>query len=78
MTRLHPDTIDAIKEKADIYEVVSEHVVLKKQGKDFVGLCPFHDDKRKPAKRPLNEREQRRKNEKMRKAVRRRKNARHG
>lgn len=49
MTRLHPDTIDAIKEKADIYEVVSEHVVLKKQGKDFVGLCPFHDDKRKPS-----------------------------
>ena len=47
--RLHPDTIDAIKEKADIYEVVSEHVVLKKQGKDFVGLCPFHDDKRKPS-----------------------------
>lgn len=47
--RLHPDTIAAIKEKADIYEVVSEHVVLKKQGKDFVGLCPFHDDKRKPS-----------------------------
>ncbi len=47
--RLHPDTIAAIKDRADIYEVVSEHVVLKKQGKDFVGLCPFHDDKRKPS-----------------------------
>ena len=37
-----------------------------------------HGDKHKSVKRPLNEREQRRKNEKMRKAVRRRKNARHG
>ena len=43
--RLHPDTIDQVKERADIVDVISEHVVLRKQGKDFVGLCPFHDDK---------------------------------
>lgn len=43
--RLHPDTIEQVKQRADIVDVVSEHVVLKKQGKDFVGLCPFHDDK---------------------------------
>lgn len=43
--RLHPDTIEAVKQRADITDVVSEHVVLKKRGKDFVGLCPFHDDK---------------------------------
>jgi DNA primase len=43
--RLHPDTIAEVKRRADIVEVVSEQVVLKKQGKDFVGLCPFHDDK---------------------------------
>lgn len=42
---LHPDTIDAVKQRADIYDVVSEHVVLRKQGKDFAGLCPFHDEK---------------------------------
>lgn len=42
---LHPDTIDEVKQRADIYDVVSEYVVLKKQGKDFVGLCPFHDEK---------------------------------
>ena len=35
-------------------------------------------DKPKPEKRPLNEREQRRHNEKLRKAARRRRNARHG
>ena len=35
-------------------------------------------DKYAPKKRPLNEREQRRRNEKLRKSVRRRRNARHG
>ncbi|MGF1569959.1 MAG: DNA primase [Nodosilinea sp.] len=43
--RLHPDTIDAVRDRADIVDIVAQHVVLKKQGKDFVGLCPFHDDK---------------------------------
>jgi len=43
--RLHPDTIEAVRDRADIVDIVSQHVVLKKQGKDFVGLCPFHDDK---------------------------------
>ena len=37
-----------------------------------------HKDKYEPEKRPLNEREQRRHNEKLRKAARRRRNARHG
>ncbi|MBF2066917.1 MAG: DNA primase [Calothrix sp. C42_A2020_038] len=43
--RLHPDTIEEVKQKADIYDVVSEYVVLRKRGKDYVGLCPFHDEK---------------------------------
>ncbi|MBE9180805.1 DNA primase [Oculatella sp. LEGE 06141] len=43
--RLHPDTIEQVKQRVDIVDVVSEYVVLRKQGKDFVGLCPFHDDK---------------------------------
>ncbi|MAB54570.1 MAG: DNA primase [Synechococcus sp. CPC35] len=42
--RLHPRTIEAVKERADIVEVVGEHVVLKKKGREFVGICPFHDD----------------------------------
>ncbi|HEY9597643.1 MAG TPA: DNA primase, partial [Cyanophyceae cyanobacterium] len=29
----------------DIVDVVSEYVVLRKRGKDYVGLCPFHDEK---------------------------------
>jgi len=43
--RIHPDTIDEVRQRADIVDIISEQVVLKKQGKDFVGLCPFHDDK---------------------------------
>ncbi len=43
-TRIHPHTIDAVKERVDIVDVVSEHIVLKKKGKEFVGICPFHDD----------------------------------
>ena len=46
--RLHPRTIEAVKERADIVDVVGEHVVLKKKGREFVGICPFHDDS-KPA-----------------------------
>ncbi len=42
--RLHPRTIEAVKERSDIVDVVGEHVVLKKKGREFVGICPFHDD----------------------------------
>lgn len=43
--RLHPETIDQVRHAADIVEVISDHVVLRKQGRDFVGSCPFHEDK---------------------------------
>lgn len=43
--RLHPDTIEAVRDRADIVDIVSQYVVLKKQGKDFTGLCPFHEDR---------------------------------
>jgi DNA primase len=43
--RLHPDTVEQVKQKADIVDVISEHVVLRKGGKGFVGLCPFHQEK---------------------------------
>lgn len=42
---LHPDTIAEVKEKVDLVEIVSDYVVMQKKGKDFVGLCPFHDEK---------------------------------
>jgi len=39
------DKVSEIKNTADIVEVVSEVVVLKKTGKNYVGLCPFHSEK---------------------------------
>ena len=39
------DKILEIKNAADIVETVSEVVHLKKAGKNFVGLCPFHTEK---------------------------------
>jgi DNA primase len=43
--RLHPDTLEEVKQRADIVDVISEYVVLRKRGKDFLGLCPFHNEK---------------------------------
>ena len=43
--RLHPDTIEEVRQRADIVDVISEHIVLRKRGKDFLGLCPFHNEK---------------------------------
>ena len=40
------NTIDRIMERADIVDVVGDFVALKKHGKDYIGLCPFHDDSR--------------------------------
>ena len=41
-----PDNIiDEIRDRTDIVAVISEHVVLKKSGKNFKGLCPFHSEK---------------------------------
>jgi len=38
-------TAERVKQQADIVRVVSEYVRLKKTGKDFSGLCPFHQEK---------------------------------
>lgn len=38
-------TIDRIIEAANIVEVVSDFVTLRRRGVNYVGLCPFHDEK---------------------------------
>lgn len=38
-------TIDRILDAAQITDVVSDFVTLRKRGVNYVGLCPFHDDK---------------------------------
>ena len=38
--------VNQIQQANDIVDVISEHVSLKKKGREMVGLCPFHDDHR--------------------------------
>ena len=42
---IDPSTIQKIFDAADIYEVVSDFVSLKKRGVNYVGCCPFHNEK---------------------------------
>ena len=39
------EKISEIINRADILEIISEVVVLKKSGKNYIGLCPFHSEK---------------------------------
>ncbi len=41
----HRDEIELIRERADMLEIVSRYVTLKRAGKNYIGLCPFHQDK---------------------------------
>ncbi|QRR03236.1 DNA primase [Dyadobacter sandarakinus] len=43
--RINPDTIDRIKQAADIVEVVGDFVSLKKKGANYSACCPFHNEK---------------------------------
>jgi DNA primase len=45
MPLIPDETIEAVKAATDIVEIVSEHVQLRKTGRNWVGLCPFHNEK---------------------------------
>ncbi len=40
-----PEEIERVRQATDILAVVGEHVKLKRSGKSWVGLCPFHQEK---------------------------------
>lgn len=44
MRRIPENLIDKIRSNSDIVETVSQYLPLTKRGKNFWGLCPFHDD----------------------------------
>ena len=41
----YQDVVAQIKDRLDIVDVVSKHVILKKQGGNYWGCCPFHNEK---------------------------------
>lgn len=45
MKRIDRDTVQRVLDAADIVEVVSDFVSLKKRGANYVGLCPFHNER---------------------------------
>jgi len=45
MRKIDPQTVQRILDTADIVEVVSDFVSLKRRGANYVGLCPFHADR---------------------------------
>lgn len=45
MVRYSDDLIDEIRNRNDIVDIISQYVVLKRSGRNFFGLCPFHKEK---------------------------------
>ena len=45
MVRYSDELIEEIKSRNDIVDIISQYVVLKRSGRNFFGLCPFHKEK---------------------------------
>ena len=45
MARFTRDSVDRVKEAADIVEIVSAHTDLQQRGQDYWGVCPFHEER---------------------------------
>lgn len=48
MARIPEEVIDQVRNQADIVDIIGNYVQLKKQGRNYSGLCPFHGEKRHP------------------------------
>lgn len=44
MERISDEKINEIRNAADIVTIISDYIPLKMQGKNYFGICPFHDD----------------------------------
>lgn len=45
MVRYSEELIDEIRNSNDIVDIISQYVILKRSGRNFFGLCPFHKEK---------------------------------
>ena len=44
MPRIAAEEVAKIREEADIVEIISDYIPLTQRGKNFFGVCPFHQD----------------------------------
>lgn len=42
---INDETIEKVRDAADIVDIISDYIPLKKSGGNYVGLCPFHNEK---------------------------------
>lgn len=45
MARYSDELVDEIRNNNNIVDVISQYVILKKKGRNYFGLCPFHNEK---------------------------------
>ena len=45
MARYSSEIIDEVKQSNDIVEVIAQYITLKRSGRNYFGLCPFHNEK---------------------------------
>ena len=45
MPRYSDEIIDEVRQTNDIVDIISQYVHLKRSGRNFFGLCPFHNEK---------------------------------
>ena len=45
MGRIPEDTLQTVRDRVDLVELVGRYVALKKAGRSYKGLCPFHHEK---------------------------------
>lgn len=45
MARYSDEIIDEVRQSNDIVDIISQYVHLKRSGRNFFGLCPFHNEK---------------------------------
>lgn len=44
LARLQNEDINRVRQSADITDVISQYIPIEKKGRNFVAICPFHDD----------------------------------
>jgi DNA primase len=45
MSRFSEQTLESVRSRADLLEVVGEYVRLRRSGRNYLGLCPFHSER---------------------------------